>query len=94
MFTSGWRSAARLRSREPSGGVARAVVKRCQHDVELFEDRVLEIEPAVPQDVDLDAVQDRHPREALAQRLDFVALPLDVVARRAFVTRPRLPSGR
>ncbi len=66
---------------ELAAGVAARVVQRCQHDVELFEDRVLEIEPAVPQDVDLDAVQDRHPRKALALHVDLLALPGDVVAR-------------
>ena len=63
----------------------RVVVERRQHDVELLEDRVLEIEPAVRQDVDFDAVEDRHPGKALAQRVDLVALPRDVVARQ----RPR-----
>ncbi len=82
--------AARLRARQPIGVLPRVVVERRQDDVELLEDGVLEIEPAIRQDVDLDAVEDRHPRKALAQLVDLVALVRDVVARQ----RPRGGSAR
>ena len=50
------------------GRVAGALVQRRQHDVEPLEDAVRKIEPAVGQDVDLAAVQDRDLRISLAQR--------------------------
>ena len=71
------REAARC---QPIGVLPRVVVERCQHDVERFEDAVLEIEAAIREDVDFDAVEDGHPRKALAQRVDLVALLADIVA--------------
>ncbi len=56
------------------GRVAGALVQRRQHDVEPLEDRVREVEPAVGQDVDLAAVQDRDLRIPLAQARDLVGL--------------------
>ena len=73
--------AARLRRVSWSASWPRVIVERRQHDVEALEDGVLEIEAAVGQDVDLDAVEDRHPGKLLAQRVDLFALPRDVVAR-------------
>ena len=66
--------------RQPIGVLPRVVVERRQDDVERFEDAVLEIEAAIREDVDFDAVEDGHLWKALAQRGDLVALMADVVA--------------
>ena len=59
------------------GRVAMTLVQRCQDDVEALEDGIAEVEPAVDEDVDLAAVQQRHTRIPLAKRGDFVGLLRD-----------------
>ena len=81
---------ARGFARQPTGILAArdrgAMPARCR----TLEDGILEVEAAIGEDVDLDAVEDRHPRKLLAQRLDIVALVRDIVARE----RPRRGSAR
>ena len=61
--------------------MARALVKRREHDVEALEDAIGKVETAVGKDVDLAAVQDRDLRIQLAQPGNFVGLPRDRIHR-------------
>ncbi len=74
--------------------LSRVIVERRQHDVEALEDGVLEVEPAVGEDVDLDAVEDRHPWELLAQRGRYLRAGARCRRARACATRRRRTSGR
>jgi hypothetical protein len=49
-------------------------VKRGDHDIERGQHMVIEVEAPVGEDVDLDAVQDRHLGVAFAQPRDRLAL--------------------
>ncbi len=82
--------AAMLRRVSCPPSLSRVFVERGQHDVETLEDGVLEIETAVGQDVDLDAVEDRHSGKAIPQGVDLLALAGDVAARE----RPRRGRAR
>jgi hypothetical protein len=61
------------------------LVQRREHDVELLEDVVGEIETAVGQDVDFASMEDGNVGILLAKRRDLLALSLDAVDRQ----RPR-----
>ena len=65
-----------------------AAVDARLHPVELGEDVVGQIEPAVGQDVALDAAQDAERRERLVGGRDLLALAADVVRRSARGTAP------
>src|SRR5262245_14496150 len=59
--------------------LSRGFVQRRQHDVESLEHMIRKIELSVRQDVDLAAVKNRDLGMPLAERLDFLRLPLDAV---------------
>ena len=56
-----------------------AAVDARLHPVELGEDVVGEVEPAVGEDVALDPAQDAERRQQLVRRRDLLALAADVV---------------
>ena len=58
-------------------------MQRRQHDIELFEHAIGEVERAVDENVDFAAVQDRDVVESFAQRRDFIGLPFHRVGRQA-----------
>ena len=63
---------------QAAGVVAGAVVQRGQHDIELREDVVVEVEAAVGHDFDFHAVEDVESGRVLPRRVDVRALPRDV----------------
>ena len=64
------------------GGVAASFVQRGKHDIQTFEDLVVEVEAAVGKDVHFAAVKNGDLREPLAKSRDLVGLTLDAVNRK------------
>ena len=57
-LTSGWRIALQIALGQPRAVVPAVIVQRGEHDVELGQHVVVEVERAVRHDVDFDAVED------------------------------------
>ena len=66
---------------ERCGRLAGIVVERREDDIELLQDAVREIEPAVRKDVHFAAVQDLDIRVSFAEARDFIGLAGDTVQR-------------
>ena len=57
------------------------VVQRSEHDVQLGQDRIIEIQAAIGQDIDLEAMQDGDRRKLLPKTQDLVTLARQRVQR-------------
>ena len=67
-------------ARELTSVLSTVLVKRSQHDVESRQRLVVVVESAVREDVDLDAVENRHAGKSIAQLIDELALLGDLIA--------------